>query len=186
MKKRSAVPTVWLPILKRLGNEWSSPYLAVSLTFHTTAAAKIRGLPSSTFFSLVVLLMWMPPMSFFGDLVISLFFFICRSIMDSGAVGEADRASSLAFCRDTITRIADKGLLQRAHIETLLSERVRFLFRLNPKNFATTKFSCIDARINFFLLLTSGFLPALFQTLRSQSHWSSDSRWMDSSPQRKH
>ena len=98
--------------------------------------------------------------------------------MDSVAVGEADRASSLAFCRDTITRIADKGLLQRAHIETLLSERVRFLFRLNPKNFVTTKFSRIleSTSIFIFLLLATGFLPALFQTLRSQSHWSSDSR----------
>ena len=99
--------------------------------------------------------------------------------MDSVAVGEADRASSLAFCRDTITRIADKGLLQRAHIETLLSERVRFLFRLNPKNFVTTKFSRIlesTSIFTFFLILATGFLPALFQTLRSQSHWSSDSR----------
>ena len=51
--------------------------------------------------------------------------------MDSaGAVicSEADRASSLAFCRDTITRISDKGLLQRAHIETLFSERVSSFF----------------------------------------------------------
>ena len=40
-------------------------------------------------------------------------------------MADAERASSLAFCRDTITRIADKGHLQRAHIETLLSERVR-------------------------------------------------------------
>ena len=39
-------------------------------------------------------------------------------------MADAERASSLAFCRDTITRIADKGHLQRAHIETLLSERV--------------------------------------------------------------
>ena len=70
--------------------------------------------------------------------------------MDSVAVGEADRASSLAFCRDTITRIADKGLLQRAHIETLLSERVRFLFRLNPKNFVTTKFSKISESTSIF------------------------------------
>ena len=37
---------------------------------------------------------------------------------------DPERATSLAFCRDTITRISDKGLLQRAHIETLLSERV--------------------------------------------------------------
>lgn len=36
----------------------------------------------------------------------------------------AERSASLAFCRDWITRIADKGHLQRAHIETLLSERV--------------------------------------------------------------
>lgn len=34
-----------------------------------------------------------------------------------------ERTAALAFCRDTITRIADKGQLQRAHIETLLSER---------------------------------------------------------------
>ena len=55
--------------------------------------------------------------------------------MDSaGAVicSEADRASSLAFCRDTITRISDKGLLQRAHIETLFSERVRIFDILTP------------------------------------------------------
>ena len=63
--------------------------------------------------------------------------------MDSGAVGEADRASSLAFCRDTITRIADKGLLQRAHIETLFSERVRFLSYIvstRKKTSVTSKF----------------------------------------------
>ena len=35
-----------------------------------------------------------------------------------------ERSSSLAFCRVAISRIADKGHLQRAHIETLLSERV--------------------------------------------------------------
>ena len=46
---------------------------------------------------------------------------------DSSLHNGGERATSLAFCRDTITRIADKGHLQRAHIETLLSERVRKL-----------------------------------------------------------
>lgn len=84
--------------------------------------------------------------------------------MDSVAVGEADRASSLAFCRDTITRIADKGLLQRAHIETLLSERVRFLFRLNPKNFVTTKFSKIPkSTSNLFYFWLQDFCQHFFK-----------------------
>lgn len=84
--------------------------------------------------------------------------------MDSGAVGEADRASSLAFCRDTITRIADKGLLQRAHIETLLSERVRFLFHLNPKNFVTTKFRKVpELTSNSFYFWLQDFCQHFFK-----------------------
>lgn len=43
----------------------------------------------------------------------------------SNAAREKERAASLSYCRDTINRISDKGLLQRAHIETLISERVR-------------------------------------------------------------
>ena len=44
--------------------------------------------------------------------------------MESIHAKDAERATCMQFCRDTITRIADKGHLQRAHIETLLSERV--------------------------------------------------------------
>ena len=58
---------------------------------------------------------------------------------DSSLHNGGERATSLAFCRDTITRIADKGHLQRAHIETLLSERVRnlkfFIWLLTIKSF---------------------------------------------------
>ena len=62
---------------------------------------------------------------------------------DSSLHNGGERATSLAFCRDTITRIADKGHLQRAHIETLLSERVRklkfFIWLLTIKSFRIIK-----------------------------------------------
>lgn len=55
---------------------------------------------------------------------------------------ESQRASCVAFCRNTITRIADKGHLQRAHIETLLSERVLLLVMMLDR-VSSSKYNCI-------------------------------------------
>lgn len=38
---------------------------------------------------------------------------------------EGERAACMTFLRDHITRVADKSSLQRAQIETILSDRVR-------------------------------------------------------------
>ena len=44
--------------------------------------------------------------------------------MESIHAKDAERATCIQFCRDTITALADRHHLQRAHIETLLSDRV--------------------------------------------------------------
>ena len=44
--------------------------------------------------------------------------------MESIHAKDAERATCMQFCRDTITALADRHHLQRAHIETLLSDRV--------------------------------------------------------------
>ena len=41
------------------------------------------------------------------------------------AARDKERSDCLTFCRDMIARLADKQNLQKAQIETLLSERVR-------------------------------------------------------------
>ena len=46
--------------------------------------------------------------------------------MESIHAKDAERATCMQFCRDTITALADRHHLQRAHIETLLSDRVSF------------------------------------------------------------
>ena len=78
---------------------------------------------------------------------------------DSSLHNGGERATSLAFCRDTITRIADKGHLQRAHIETLLSERVRnlkfFIWLLTIKSFRIITYGIFSwqvCRITFQLI----------------------------------
>ena len=48
--------------------------------------------------------------------------------MESIHAKDAERATCIQFCRDTITALADRHHLQRAHIETLLSDRVSFIF----------------------------------------------------------
>ena len=45
--------------------------------------------------------------------------------MESIHARDAERATCMTFCRDTITRLADKHHLHRAQIETLLTDRVR-------------------------------------------------------------
>ena len=47
--------------------------------------------------------------------------------MESIHAKDAERATCMQFCRDTITALADRHHLQRAHIETLLSDRVSFI-----------------------------------------------------------
>ena len=44
--------------------------------------------------------------------------------MESIHARDAERATCMTFCRDTITRLADKHHLHRAQIETLLTDRV--------------------------------------------------------------
>ena len=44
--------------------------------------------------------------------------------MEAFAAREGERATCLTFCRDTITRLADKSHLQKAQIETLMADRV--------------------------------------------------------------
>ena len=51
--------------------------------------------------------------------------------MESIHAKDAERATCIQFCRDTITALADRQNLQRAHIETLLSDRVSFIFYIN-------------------------------------------------------
>ena len=46
----------------------------------------------------------------------------CR--MEKMQASDAQRSTCLTFCRDTITRLADKSHLQKGQIETLLSDRV--------------------------------------------------------------
>ena len=46
------------------------------------------------------------------------------SKMEALHLRDAQRASCLTFCRDTITRLADRSSLQKAQIETLLADRV--------------------------------------------------------------
>ena len=46
------------------------------------------------------------------------------SRMEAFHAREGERATCLTFCRDTITRLADKQHLQKAQIETLLAGRV--------------------------------------------------------------
>ena len=48
---------------------------------------------------------------------------------------EGERARCLNFCRDTITRLADRANLQKAQIETLLADRVREKFHVIQKFF---------------------------------------------------
>ena len=48
--------------------------------------------------------------------------------MESIHAKDAERATCMTFCRDTITALADRHHLQRAHIETLLSDRVSSTF----------------------------------------------------------
>ena len=45
--------------------------------------------------------------------------------MEKMQASDALRSTCLTFCRDTITRLADKSHLQKGQIETLLSDRVR-------------------------------------------------------------
>lgn len=49
--------------------------------------------------------------------------------MESIHAKDAERATCMQFCRDTITALADRHHLQRAHIETLLSDRVSFIIQ---------------------------------------------------------
>ena len=49
------------------------------------------------------------------------------SKMEAFHAREGERAACMTFLRDTITRISDKSNLQKAQIETLLSERVSVL-----------------------------------------------------------
>ena len=44
--------------------------------------------------------------------------------MEKMQASDAQRSTCLTFCRDTITRLADKSHLQKGQIETLLSDRV--------------------------------------------------------------
>ena len=46
------------------------------------------------------------------------------SQMEKFLANEGERNSCLTFCRDTITRLSDKANLQKAHIETLMADRV--------------------------------------------------------------
>ncbi len=46
------------------------------------------------------------------------------SAMEAFSQREGERAQCLTFCRDTIARLADKDTLQKAQIETLLSDKV--------------------------------------------------------------
>jgi hypothetical protein len=45
--------------------------------------------------------------------------------MENFHARDGERSTCLTFCRDTITRLADKQHLQKAQIETLLADRVR-------------------------------------------------------------
>ena len=74
--------------------------------------------------------------------------------VESIIMADAERASSLAFCRDTITRIADKGHLQRAHIETLLSERVR-IFGTQDIRCTKKSHTCASEASSFSLICES-------------------------------
>ena len=47
--------------------------------------------------------------------------------MESIHAKDAERATCMTFLRDTTTALADRHHLQRAHIETLLSDRVSIL-----------------------------------------------------------
>ena len=67
--------------------------------------------------------------------------------MESIHARDAERATCMTFCRDTITRLADKHHLHRAQIETLLTDRVR------------------DKIIHCCYLLTTGFF---FWTVRKK------------------
>ena len=53
---------------------------------------------------------------------ISSSYFVLR--MEKMQASDAQRSTCLTFCRDTITRLADKSHLQKGQIETLLSDRV--------------------------------------------------------------
>ena len=48
------------------------------------------------------------------------------SQMERFLANEGERNSCLTFCRDTITRLSDKANLQKAHIETLMADRVSY------------------------------------------------------------
>ena len=50
--------------------------------------------------------------------------------MESIHAKDAERATCIQFCRDTITALADRHNLQRAHIETLLSDRVSLILHV--------------------------------------------------------
>ncbi len=47
-----------------------------------------------------------------------------QSKMEEFYAREGERNACLTFCRDTITRLADKANLQKPHIETLMADRV--------------------------------------------------------------
>ena len=51
--------------------------------------------------------------------------------MESIHAKDAERATCMTFCRDTITALADRHHLQRAHIETLLSDRVSIIKKIS-------------------------------------------------------
>lgn len=99
----------------------------------------------------------------------------------SNAAREKERAASLAFCRDTINRISDKGLLQRAHIETLISERVR----LGKLLIGRLKFPKMGQMISCHYFLT-GLLQSLLQTVRPQGLRIAGPRGVDRSAQGEH
>ena len=61
--------------------------------------------------------------------------------MESIHAKDAERATCMQFCRDTITALADRHHLQRAHIETLLSDRVRLKIVLIKDKLNFVKFS---------------------------------------------
>lgn len=94
-------------------------------------------------------------------------------IMQHAAAEGQQRSASLAFCRDTITRISDKGLLQRAHIETLLSEKVN---DRRPNHYPLIEVSMI------FI----GVLPSVFQAVRSRMQRGPGPRGMDRAAQGEH
>ena len=65
--------------------------------------------------------------------------------MESIHAKDAERATCMQFCRDTITALADRHHLQRAHIETLLSDRVSFIVPFISENLQCVTYSIFRA-----------------------------------------